>query len=59
VGAPYLKEGGKLIVMKGPNWREEKQPRSEQMGLKLVDVVELVLPVMEGKRALLVYTRKG
>lgn len=59
VGAPYLKEGGKLIVMKGPNWREEKQPRSEQMGLKLVDVVELVLPVMEVKRALLVYTRKG
>lgn len=59
VGAPYLKVGGKLIVMKGPNWAEEKKAKCERLGLSLTDVIELVLPVMEIKRALLIYTRKS
>lgn len=59
VGAPYLKAGGKLIVMKGPNWKEEKQPKCEPFGLELANVVELVLPVLDVKRALLIYTRKN
>jgi len=60
LGAPYLKPGGSMIVMKGPRWVEEKHPRSYQCGTdRLIrkQVAELELPALGDRRALLIYEK--
>lgn len=60
ISAPYLKPGGKAIVMKGPRWREESSPKKHQKGsvcLVRSQVVELELPVSGDQRALLIYEK--
>jgi len=60
LGAPYLKEGGKLIVMKGPRWSEEAHPKDFQDGphrLVRREVVELELPALGDRRTLLIYEK--
>lgn len=61
LGAPYLKAGGSMIVMKGPRWKEQKHPRNYQCGMDKMtrkQVVELELPALGDRRALLIY-KKG
>ncbi len=60
IGAPYLKQGGKLIVMKGPRWKEQSHPKNYQSGTdRLIrrEVVELELPALGDRRALLIYEK--
>jgi len=60
IGVPYLKPGGRLIVMKGPRWKEQAHPKDYQCGasrLKRSEVVELELPVLGDRRALLIYEK--
>jgi len=56
-GRPYLKTGGKLILMKGPRWEEEKGAEKRITGLKQIDVIHLQLPHLGDKRTLLVYEK--
>lgn len=61
VGAPYLKNGGRLIAMMGADWSDELDkaiPQVKKMGLKLTRVHEYVLPVSQNKRAILIFERK-
>jgi len=61
LGAPYLKKGGNMIVMKGPRWKEQKHPKSYQCGTERLvrkEVVDLELPALGDQRALLIY-KKG
>ncbi len=61
LGAPYLKAGGSMIVMKGPRWKEQQHPKNYQSGVEKLtrkQVVELELPALGDRRALLIY-KKG
>lgn len=56
-GAPYLKAGGKLIVMKGPRWEEERGTGNKIASLKQIDIIHLQLPHSGDKRTLLVFEK--
>lgn len=61
VGAPYLKNNGKLIAMVGVSWSDELDGAISQVkksGLKLVKVHEYVLPVSQSKRSILIFEKK-
>ena len=60
VGAPYMKPGGRLIVMKGPRWNAQAHPKDFQCGphrLVRREVVELELPALGDRRTLLIYEK--
>ncbi|MDR2354212.1 MAG: 16S rRNA (guanine(527)-N(7))-methyltransferase RsmG [Deltaproteobacteria bacterium] len=58
--SPILKEGGFYIVYQGPNFQKDLQATKDilpKYNLKLVDITELVLPLTQAKRNLIVFQK--
>ncbi len=59
--SPYLKPGGKLIVMKGPKWVEDKNAKTKhhkETQLVRQEIIQIKLPSYGHERILLIYEKE-
>lgn len=61
LAAPWLKQGGELLAMKGPEGRQELAESSEPLGLygfELVKISSYILPISGAERQIMVLRKK-
>lgn len=62
LGIPLLKTGGKLILYKGPNYKEELATATKALNVLKAELTEeklFKLPLSEESRSLLIFEKKG